>query len=186
MSFRAFGFKPPRNAMATSSRKSTDPMMAPVTMKPSWRVPTRASPMMMLARPQTTMPMPICTSANPWYWVSSAPDTATSPFDSASPSTIIVSTFTPSARIICALSPAACIAVPMLVRKNRYSAIAVTAAATNATASIDASRVLTSQPATLMTLALRSHWPHVSAIEASVRSVSNGTLLLPITCRLTE
>ena len=40
------------------------------------------------------------------------------PFDSARPSTIMFSTFTPSARIICALSPVACIAVPRFVRKN--------------------------------------------------------------------
>ena len=41
------------------------------------------------------------------------------PLESARPSTIMFSTFTPSARIICGLSPAACIAVPRLVRKNR-------------------------------------------------------------------
>ena len=37
--------------------------------------------MMMLASPQTIIPMPICTSANPWYWVSSAPLSAMSPED---------------------------------------------------------------------------------------------------------
>ena len=42
-----------------------DYVTAPVMMNPSWRVPTNASPMMTLASPQTTMPIPICTSAKP-------------------------------------------------------------------------------------------------------------------------
>ena len=41
--------------------------------------------MMTLAKPQTTMPMPIWASANPWYCASSAPDKRTRPFASASP-----------------------------------------------------------------------------------------------------
>jgi len=31
------------------------------------RVPTSDSPMITLAIPSTTIPTPICTSANPWY-----------------------------------------------------------------------------------------------------------------------
>ena len=60
--------------MATSRRNSTEPITAPVIVSPSVRAPTSASPIITLARPHTTMPIPICTSANPWYCARNAPD----------------------------------------------------------------------------------------------------------------
>ena len=56
---------PYRNAIATSRRNRTEPITAPVIISPSYWVPTKASPIMTLANPQTTMPIPICTSAKP-------------------------------------------------------------------------------------------------------------------------
>ena len=81
-SLRSFGLSPPLSAIATSRRKRTEPSTAPVMMNPSCRTPTSASPMMMLARPHTIIPIPICTSANPWYCASRAPATAMRPFES--------------------------------------------------------------------------------------------------------
>ena len=58
--------------------------------------------MMTLARPHTTMPMPICTSAKPWYCASSAPDSADQAVGQRQPErSIMLPTFTPRARIIC-------------------------------------------------------------------------------------
>ena len=74
--------------------------------------------MMTLAKPQTTMPIPICTSAKPWYWARRAPERPTRPFARASPATVIRPVSTPRARIICALFPVARIAVPRFVRKK--------------------------------------------------------------------
>ena len=65
ISFRSFGLSPQRNAIATSKRKSTEPMTAPVMSRPIRWLPTSDSPMITLASPHTTMPMPIWTSANP-------------------------------------------------------------------------------------------------------------------------
>ena len=58
---------------------------APAMTKPSCCVPTSASPMITLARPHTTIPIPIWTSANPWYCASSAP--ASAKHSMASPTT---------------------------------------------------------------------------------------------------
>ena len=65
ISLRSLGFSPHRRATATSSRKSTAPMIAPEISKPSERLTTSAYPMMTLANPITMIPMPICTSAKP-------------------------------------------------------------------------------------------------------------------------
>lgn len=98
----------------------------------------------------------------------------------------MLSTLTPRARIICGLSPAACMAVPRLVLKKRYrDAPAITAIA-SATASTAPSRVPTSHPSGCTTLFPSTESAADSAIDASVRSDRSGRLLFPITCRFTE
>ena len=59
ISFRSFGFSPQRKAMATIRRNNTDPMTAPQIVNPKSLDPTSASPMITLASPQTTIPIPI-------------------------------------------------------------------------------------------------------------------------------
>src|SRR5204862_5059914 len=81
---------------------------------------------------------------------------------------------------------AACIAVPMLVRKKTYSTPATAAAAANDARSVATSRVLTSQPIGCNVAAPNTDSAQDSAIDAIVRSDRSGRLLLPITCRLTE
>ena len=73
-----------------------------------------------------------------------------------------------------------------MVRKNTYSNAAVAAAAAAAMASTAASRALTSQPARCSAGLPRTRNAADSAIVASVRSDSSGTLLLPMMCRFTE
>src|SRR5271165_1392153 len=51
VSFKSFGFRPQRSAIATSRRNNTDPISAPATTRPSLCAPTRASPMITLASP---------------------------------------------------------------------------------------------------------------------------------------
>ena len=54
-----------RSAIATSSRNRIEPITAPTSSRPICLDPTSDSPMMTLANPHTTMPIPICTSAKP-------------------------------------------------------------------------------------------------------------------------
>src|SRR5438445_167665 len=105
ISFRSFGFSPARRAVATSSRNRTEPITAPAMTSPICCVPTRASPMMTLASPHTTIPIPICTSAKPWYCARSAPESATRPLASASPMIVMLPTSTPSAWLIWGFCP---------------------------------------------------------------------------------
>ena len=86
---------------------------------PSRTGPTSAAPRYTLAIPQTTIPIPICTSANPCTWATSAPESATSALAIASPATVSRLVLRPSARAIVGVSPPARIAVPRLVRKKR-------------------------------------------------------------------
>ena len=51
ISLRSLGFKPRRNATATSKRKSTEPINAPTIVMPTRLEATSASPMMTLASP---------------------------------------------------------------------------------------------------------------------------------------
>ena len=118
MSFRSFGFSPHRSAMATSSRNSTDPMTVPAMSSPTARVPTSASPMMTLARPRTTIPDAHLHVGEALILRDQRAASATKPFDSARPKIVSVSTLTPSAQIICGLSPVARIAVPRCVWKK--------------------------------------------------------------------
>jgi len=64
-SFRSLGFNPQRRAIAMRSRKRMVPRITPATVNPRPVRPTRASPRIRLASPQTIIPIPICTSANP-------------------------------------------------------------------------------------------------------------------------
>ena len=59
------GVQTPAQAIATSKRNRIEPITAPTINSPTCREPTSDSPMITLANPHTTMPMPICTSANP-------------------------------------------------------------------------------------------------------------------------
>jgi hypothetical protein len=108
------------------------------------------------------------------------------PFESASPRTIIVSTFTPRARTIWSLSPAACIAMPRFVRKNMYNRAPTATATVNASSSAARSRVATSQPSTLTAGRPIIRCIQSPAREVIVRSDISGTLLLPMMCRFTE
>jgi hypothetical protein len=64
------------------------------------------------------MPMPICTSANPWYCATRLPAAAVSELEIASPPTVSKPVSRPSARAIVGVSPPARIAVPSRVRKK--------------------------------------------------------------------
>ena len=65
-------------------------------------------------------PRPMPTSTKPWYWVSSAPLSATSPFESMRPSTLLRSVLMPWARAMLALAPVARSEQPHSVPKNQY------------------------------------------------------------------
>jgi len=82
------------------------------------------------ASPATIRPMPIPMSAKPWNWAISAPERATSPFESARPRSFWVSVFTPKERIMSGLSPVARIASPTSVWRN-HTTTASTASATS-------------------------------------------------------
>ena len=138
--------------------------------------------MMTLASPHTTIPIPIPTSANPWYCASKAPDSATKPFEIAIPNTIMFPSFTPRARIICTLSPVARIAMPRFVRKNQYNRAPVSRTVKTIAASTIVSRTLTSQPARSKLVAPRIRFtPIRSDCVASVFTPSSEMLLLPMT-----
>ncbi len=76
----------------------------------------------------TIEPRPMLMSANPWNCAISPPASATSPFESARPSTFITLMLIPCALLISGLHPVARIADPISVPKNQYST-AITAAA---------------------------------------------------------
>ena len=91
-------------------------------------LPRTAWPMMTEARPATIMPMPMPTSAKPWYWAMSAPHRATRPFERASPRSFWWSVFTPNDRIMSGLSPVARIARPTSVCRNHTMSPRMTSA----------------------------------------------------------
>ena len=66
-------------------------------------------------------PLPMLASAKLWYWLSSAPDRATSPLESIRPSTFPVSVLMPWARAMLGLAPVARRDAPSSVPKNQYS-----------------------------------------------------------------
>ena len=61
------------------------------------------------------------TSAKPWYWHSSALDSATMPFEIIRPSTLLKLTLMPCARLMFGFAPVARMEQPSEVPKNQYS-----------------------------------------------------------------
>ena len=184
-SFRSLASSPMRIAIATSSRKSTAPITAPITASGIDRtVPTSVCPRITLARPSTITPMPICASANACICAKSAPEIATRAFESASPNTVIRSVLVPSARSMRALSPVARIAAPSSVLRKRTSTIATTAAISAHATSIPTSAAGTSRPSSMISSPSSRSAPRsngVKTVEALI-----GRLLAPITRRFTE
>src|SRR5690606_11793779 len=76
-------------------------------------------PMMTDAAPTTMVPMPMPTSAKPWYWAMSAPENAAKPLAKARAIMVIPWVSTPKLRIMRALSPVARMAMPSSVARNQ-------------------------------------------------------------------
>ena len=133
------------------------------------------------------MPMPIWTSAKPWYWASSAPDSAATALDNASPSVFIEPSLTPSARIIWLLSPVARMARPMWVPKNASSTATSSPTIKIAASRMDRSCTGTFQPHTISDSAPSARLPpRPLAAVAKVCEFDSDRLLPPITRRLIE
>ena len=115
-------------------------------------------------------PMPIWMSANPLYCAMNEPHSATSPFESASPTIFICPVLMPWARAMSSLSPVALSATPYSVPRNRYTNTPTSAA----------------MPAKIATDA---HVPKSPCSRSGVHSVSarsSGMLALPMMRRLME
>ena len=76
----------------------------------------------------TIAPRPMFTSAKPWNWAISPPESATMPLDSERPSSFMLSMLMPSARLMAGLLPVARIAEPCSVPKYQYSTLTSTSA----------------------------------------------------------
>ena len=74
----------------------------------------------------TMAPRPILMSAKLWYCESSAPDSATSPLEIISPSTLFKFVLMPWARAMLAFAPVARSEQPSSVPKNQYSTAMIT------------------------------------------------------------
>ena len=77
--------------------------------------PNKVSPIIIEASPITIIPVPIPTSAKPWYCASTAPEKATKAFAIISPYILYFSSFNPKDTIKFSLSPKAFKAKPNFV-----------------------------------------------------------------------
>ena len=81
-------------------------------------LPKIVSPMMIEAKPTTIIPVPMLTSAKPWYWANNDPEKATKALEIATPKMIMLSVLAEKLRIICGLFPVARTARPISVFKK--------------------------------------------------------------------
>ena len=82
-------------------------------------LPKMTSPMITAARPMTMAPRPMLISLALLYWASSAPERATRPLETTSPSTLAKLVLMPWARAMLALAPVARREQPSSVPKNQ-------------------------------------------------------------------
>ena len=80
-------------------------------------------PIITAASPITTVPVPIPTSAKPWYWAVTAPAVAESALLIRSPNIFTISLFTPKEDTTCSLSPTAISKKPDFVLRYKSKRI---------------------------------------------------------------
>ena len=107
---------------------TTAPRATAISLLIRLPVPNSTSPIITDARPMTTIPVPMPTSEYPWYCASIPPARPTSPFDTESPRSFILSLLIPAALTISSLSPVALSAKPFLVLRNPNMSTITTAA----------------------------------------------------------
>ena len=97
-------------------------MMAPRTFIQTLPRRKTVSPMMRLARPMITMPVPRLMSAVFWYWASTAPERAVMELEMHRPTVTVKPVLMEEARTISGLSPVARMDNPNRVLRNSTSA----------------------------------------------------------------